>query len=104
MNNSLRWFAAVQLLLCVFISAPAQDRAAQPALVDDLRELVETPAVPGYEHQLAVKIADKLKSFAPKIDAQNNVTVTIGQGAPHRLVVAPIDEPGFVTGGITNDG
>lgn len=104
MNISLRWLAAVQLLLCVFFSASAQDRAAQPALVDDLRELVETPAVPGYEHQLAVKIAGKLKSFAPKIDAQNNVTVTIGQGAPHRLIVAPIDEPGFVIGGITNDG
>jgi len=32
------------------------------------------------------------------------VTVTIGKGAPHRLIVASMDEPGFVTSGITSDG
>ena len=50
--------------------------------MNDLRELVETPAVPGYEQQLAAKIAAKLKSFSPKVDEQSNVTVTIGKGAP----------------------
>jgi len=77
---------------------------AQATLVNDLRELVQTPAVSGYDQQLAVEIAGKLKSFAPKIDAQSNVTVTIGKGAPHRLVVASIDEPGFAVGGITSEG
>ena len=30
--------------------------------------------------------------------------VTIGSGAPHRLIVTPIDEPGFVVSEITPDG
>ena len=106
MNTRSRCLVAVCLLFCLFcsIAGPAQTSGAQPALVHDLRELVETPAVPGYEQQLAAKIAAKLKSFSPQVDAQSNVTVTIGKGGPHRLIVAAMDEPGFVTSGITNDG
>ncbi|MGH9647611.1 MAG: M20/M25/M40 family metallo-hydrolase, partial [Bryobacteraceae bacterium] len=33
-----------------------------------------------------------------------DVIVTVGSGAPHRLIVTPIDEPGFVVSGITDDG
>lgn len=104
MNTPLRRLVAVHFLFFGFILASAQQSVPQSALVNDLRELVETPAVPGYEHQLAAKIAAKLKGFSPKVDAQGNVTVTIGKGAPHRLIVASMDEPGFVTSGITNDG
>jgi putative aminopeptidase len=104
MNRRFQGLVVVHFLLVCFASGSAQTSGAQASLVNDLRELVETPAVPGYEQQLAAKIAEKLKSFAPKIDAQSNVTVTIGKGAPHRLVVAAIDEPGFVISGITNEG
>jgi putative aminopeptidase FrvX len=104
MNTSLRRLVAVHFLFLGFVLASAQQSVPQSELVNDLRELVETPAVPGYEHQLAAKIAAKLKGFSPKVDAQSNVTVTIGKGTPHRLIVASMDEPGFVISGITNDG
>ena len=104
MNTPLQRFVAVHFLFLSFVLASAQQSVAQSPLVNDLRELVETPAVPGYEHQLAAKITAKLKGFSPKVDTQGNVTVTIGRGAPHRLIVASMDEPGFVTSGITNDG
>jgi putative aminopeptidase len=73
-------------------------------LAEDLREFVQTPAVPGYEQELDGKIAARLNAFSPTIDAQSNVTVTLGKGSPHRLIVAPIDEPGFVVSGITPEG
>ncbi|HKF21513.1 MAG TPA: peptidase M42 [Candidatus Angelobacter sp.] len=104
MNRRLRGLVAVHFLLVCFVFGLAQTSGAQTTLVNDLRELVQTPAVPGYEQQLSAKIAGELKSFAPKIDAQNNVTVTIGKGTPHRLIVASIDEPGFVASGITSEG
>src|SRR6202035_3098633 len=33
-----------------------------------------------------------------------NVFVTVGSGAPHRLLVTAIDEPGYIVSGITLDG
>src|ERR1041385_1345054 len=104
MNTPLLRLLAVHFLFLSFVLASAQQSVPQPTLVNDLRELVETPAVPGYEHQLAGKIAAQLKGFSPKVDEQGNVTVTIGKGTPHRLIVASMDEPGFVSSGITNDG
>jgi putative aminopeptidase FrvX len=104
MDIRSRWLVAIYFLLFCFLPGSAQTGGTQSALENDMRELVETPAVPGYEQQLAAKIAAKLKGFSPKIDAQSNVTVTIGKGAPHRLIVASMDEPGFVTSGITSEG
>ena len=104
MNRCLRGLVVVHFLVVCFVYGSAQTSGAQATLVNDLRGLVQTPAVPGYEQQLAAEIAGKLKSFAPKIDAQSNVTVTIGKGAPHRLLVTSMDEPGFVASGITNEG
>jgi putative aminopeptidase FrvX len=104
MNTHLRSLIALQFLLFGCVVASAQPSATRSALLDNLRELVETPAVPGYEQQLAGKIAAQLKGFSPQVDAQSNVTVTNGKGAPHRLIVTSIDEPGFVAGGITPEG
>jgi putative aminopeptidase FrvX len=73
-------------------------------LRDDLREFVETPAVPGYEQELAAKIASRLQAYGAKTDEMANVVITMGNGSPHRLIVAPIDEPGYVVSGITPEG
>ncbi len=74
------------------------------SLKDDLREFVQTPAIPGYEQQLAASISSRLRSYSPKTDEMSNVSVTVGSGSPHRLIVAPMDEPGYVISGITDDG
>lgn len=65
---------------------------------------LETPAVSGYEQELATEIRKTLKDWSPKTDNLGNVYVTIGSGAPHRMLVTPMDEPGYVVSEITVDG
>jgi len=81
---------------------------AQPAggqtLSRDLAKFVEIPAVTGYESSLAKEIASRIAALNPQTDNLGNVYVTLGSGAPHRLIVAPMDEPGYVVSGITDDG
>jgi putative aminopeptidase FrvX len=104
-------FLAFSFIFSAFLlhSSPAAGQAQKPAgsygtLPDQLEELVNTPAVSGYENQLADKIRTNLKTLNPQTDNLGDVIITIGTGAPHRLLVAPIDEPGFVVSDITPDG
>lgn len=107
-----RSLARPPFLFSVFFLLLASPNAAQTAkapaamgsLREDLREFVGTPAVSGYEGPLVEKIRSKLAAFHPAVDNLGDVVVTIGSGAPHRLIVTPIDEPGFVVSGITDDG
>jgi putative aminopeptidase FrvX len=78
--------------------------AAEPAMSQYNRALEETPAVSGYEQQLAGEIRSSIKGFSPQTDNLGNVYVTLGSGAPHLLIVAPIDQPGYVVSEITSDG
>jgi putative aminopeptidase len=106
---ALRFFA---VLVLVFSLSGPRSAAAQTTphprvpgdLAGDLKEFVETPSVSGYENQLSEKIRTKLAAFHPAVDNLGDVIVTIGSGAPQRLIVAPIDEPGFVVSGIDDDG
>lgn len=91
-------------VLALLLSLQASAQKVSGSLADDLREFVETPAVPGYEQELAAKIASRLAAFKPKTDEMANVVVTLGSGSPHRMIVAPMDEPGYVVSGITSDG
>ena len=63
-----------------------------------------TPAVSGHEQNLTAEIERQLREFSPKTDNLGNLWVTIGSGAPHRLIAAAIDEPGYVVSQITEDG
>ena len=100
---AIRLFTALGILMSPLLVA-GQTTSVPGDLTEDMRQFVEIPAVPGYEQQLATAIASKLKAFSPQVDAQSNVTVTLGSGAPKRLIVTAIDEPGFVAGGITPEG
>ena len=102
----LFWLLIPTFLLHAF---PAAAQSPKPVssygeLPDPLEQLVSTPAVSGYENQLAEKIRVQLKRLQPTTDNLGDVIVTIGSGAPHRLIAAPIDEPGFVVSDITPDG
>jgi putative aminopeptidase FrvX len=70
----------------------------------DQQALEETSAVSGYEQQLAGEIRKSIKGFSPQTDNLGNVYVTLGSGAPHRMIVAPIDQPGYIVSEITPDG
>jgi putative aminopeptidase FrvX len=104
--------APLGIFALLTFSAPnafAQRSGKTPAsasldLGSELRELVDTPSVSGYEHALAEQIRAQIASYHPVIDNLGDVIVTIGSGAPHRLLVAPIDEPGLVVSDITPDG
>jgi len=103
--------SAIFLFLFSIFCAPLVSAQTQNApakipgdLASDLKDFVETPSVSGYENQLAEKIRAKLAAFHPVVDNLGDVIVTIGSGAPHRLIVTPIDEPGFVVSRITDDG
>jgi len=95
---------------CVFFlsSAPAQtapSRALNPQpLRQALVSLNTAIAVPGYESELSSSLADAFQSFHPVTDNLGDVIITFGSGSPRRLIVAPLDEPGFVVSGITPDG
>jgi putative aminopeptidase FrvX len=78
--------------------------AVEPAMSQYYSAREETPAVSGYEQQLASEIRNAIKGFSPKTDNLGNVYVTLGGGAPHQLIVTPIDQPGYVVSEITLDG
>jgi putative aminopeptidase FrvX len=62
------------------------------------------PAVSGHEQPLAEEIRKRLRGLSPKTDNLGNIYMSVGSGAPHRLIVTPIDEPGYVISEITEDG
>src|SRR6266403_114777 len=61
-------------------------------------------AVSGREERLAAAILERVKTLGPKTDNLGNVYVTVGSGAPHKLIAVAMDEPGYVVSGITPDG
>ncbi len=91
----------VCLLFPLLFLAP---RAAAQDLLGSLGKLQGTPAVAGYEQELAAELREKLREFSPHTDNLGNVYVTLGSGAPHRLIVTAVDEPGYVVSAITPEG
>ena len=70
----------------------------------DVSRLEQIPAVSGYEQPLIEEIRDQLHSLSPKTDNLGNLWVSFGIGSPHRLLVTPVDEPGYVVSDITPEG
>jgi putative aminopeptidase FrvX len=77
---------------------------APESLDAQLQWLVETPAVSGHEADLAAAIRERVRAYTATTDNLGDVIVTVGSGAPHRLIAAPMDEPGYVVSDITHDG
>jgi putative aminopeptidase len=101
-NSRRRLFACLLALatLGALRAAPSRAQEAEP----NWYRLVTTPAVSGYEQQLVEEIRSQLGGLPAKTDNLGNLLVTIGSGSPHRLIVTPIDEPGYVVSAITADG
>lgn len=110
MNRHLRFFAICFFSYYALLAAmplraqtPKDPRVAWTS-GDVLSRMVATPAVSGYEQELGKQISAQLAALHPTTDNLGDVIVKIGTGAPNRLVVTPIDEPGFVVSEITSDG
>ncbi|MBZ5539024.1 MAG: M20/M25/M40 family metallo-hydrolase [Acidobacteriia bacterium] len=98
--RNIQW-PLVCLLFPVLLLAP---RAAAQDPLGSLGKMQGTPAVAGYEQELAAELREKLQEFSPHTDNLGNVYVTLGSGAPHRLIVTAVDEPGYVVSAITPEG
>jgi putative aminopeptidase FrvX len=85
-------------------SQPPNPATLRNETEQSLKSFVATPAISGYENELVEKIRAEIVAFHSKTDNLGDVIVTIGSGAPNRLLVTPIDGPGFVVSGVTDDG
>ncbi len=92
------------LLLSLFIVLPIAAVDEVNHVASALAQLGKLPGVSGYEERVSQWLKERLKEFDPEVDNLGNVTVTIGAGAPHRLIVTSVDEPGYVVSAITPDG
>ncbi len=96
------------IILLASFAHPAQAHSSHlkvpGSLAGDLKAFVSTPAVSGYESGLASEIRARLRALSPSTDRLGDVIVTLGSGSPHRLIVAPVDEPGYVVSHITSQG
>src|SRR5258707_2264836 len=97
-------FSALLGVLLAVLAPAALAQSTDSLQFADAGQLAEIPTVAGYEQELSGGIREQLKALEPKTDNLGNVYVTVGSGAPHRLVVIAIDEPGYVVSGITPDG
>jgi len=73
--------------------------------LESLRALVRAQGVSGREESVRREILSHLRPDArAEVDNLGNVTVSLGDGRPLRLVLASMDEPGFVVTRIQEDG
>src|SRR6266436_3968305 len=96
------WFAFAAIISGAVV--PHETAAQRFGTEQDWEHFVRTPAVSGYEQKLAEEIRERLKDSSPHTDNLGNVYVTLGSGSPSRLIVTPMDEPGYVVSEITSDG
>jgi len=69
----------------------------------DLEALATLHAASGSEGQARGYVLSRLGNTA-RVDNTGSVHIRFGSGAPHTLLVAGLDEPGYVVSGITEEG
>ena len=93
---------ATPIAISMLTLAPAIARADTAGR---LLHLVSQPAVSGYESPVREAIEMLLPSGARvRADNMGNIVLRTGNGSPHTLIVAPLDESGLVISAITDDG
>jgi putative aminopeptidase FrvX len=99
--NQRRRFLASLLLLIPPGPLCAQTRL-EPSTASIAVRLASIPAVTGYEQAMV----DTLLRLLPGAtrDRAGNAVLTLGQGKVRRLVICPLDEPGYVVGNVRDDG
>lgn len=93
-KSSLRSGASCALASCIF---------SVSLLASDLENLATFDAAPGDESRIIAYIAERVGGDQ-QIDNTGSLTASFGSGAPHILLVAGVDEPGFVVSGIDDEG
>ena len=95
--------AALALSLAVgWPIRPMSAQSADPSLPDLATRLGSMTAVTGYEQPMIDSILALVPGAAR--DRAGNAVLVLGSGERRRLVACPVSEPGFVVGGIRDDG
>ncbi|MEO8360393.1 MAG: M20/M25/M40 family metallo-hydrolase [Vicinamibacteria bacterium] len=95
----LRALFLTVLLALSPVSLHAQDASER------LLQLTRVPGVSGHESDVRKLVSSMLPATArAETDTLGNLIVRMGSGSPRTLVVAPLDEPGYVVSGVTDDG
>jgi len=94
--------------LALVLALPAWS-AARADRIDEARDLVRTLAsvggVAGHEGQVRSAIRKAAPTWVTfQDDNLGNLSVSVGSGKPSLLVLAHMDEPGYVVSGITDQG
>ncbi|MEW6321923.1 MAG: M20/M25/M40 family metallo-hydrolase [Acidobacteriota bacterium] len=93
-----RSLASVLLILATASPASAQ-------LADRVFALMRVPGVSGHEEAVREAVEMQLPAAARlRADNLGNIVLRAGQQGPMTLVVAPLDESGFVVSAVTDDG
>ena len=93
------------LLPAIAVSLQMLPTDASADTADRLLQLIAVPGVAGYEAQVREAIEMLLPPSARvRADNLGNIVIRTGNGAPHTLIVAPLDESGFVISAITDEG
>ena len=103
-TKNLCLFALVAMVSATTAASPWQ-AASEPALQDRVVKLVGVPGVAGYEEAVREEIFAQLPGWVQaETDPLGNLVATLGSGSPHTILVAPLDERGYVISDITADG
>jgi len=90
------------LLIAASASAGAQDGSR---LREGFLNIAAIQSVTGFENELRDYLIEQLpQKGIVKTDNMGNVIVSIGEGEPETLLLASLDEPGYVISEITGDG
>lgn len=93
----------VVVALALVLISPGVARADTTA--QRLLSLVAVPGISGYEAPVREAIEMLLPTSARvRADNLGNIVLRMGNGSPHTLIVAPLDESGLVVSAITGDG
>ena len=93
-----------QGMLCL-VGAMLSAVSASADNLDSLRALVRAQGVSGREEAVRRELLSRLPAGDKgEVDNLGNLTVTVGSGRPLRLVLAVMDEPGYVVTRIQEDG
>lgn len=92
----------ILLLALVTLAAAPLDSAEVRKILEEIYPL---PSTTGSEHLLAEGIAALLpQGLEMEKEGLGGFAVRLGRGEPRLMVLAPLDDVGFVVGGITEDG
>src|SRR5436190_20135035 len=70
-----------------------------------VRQPSRLPRVSGHESDVRKAVASMLPAtLRAETDTPGNLVVRFGSGSPRTLIVAPLDEPGYVVSAITDEG